>query len=48
MMKGLMDCCVSHKTVMSYLKEKVEARETELWELTAWKEVQVNKLNLTR
>ena len=30
------------------LRDKVEAREMELQELTAWKEVQVNKLDLTR
>ena len=47
MMKGFMDCCASHKMVIS-LREKVKAREMELWELTAWKEVQVNKLDLTR
>ena len=48
MMKGLMDHCVPHKTVISHLKEKVEARESEIRELMAWKEVQVNKLNLTK
>ena len=39
MMKGLMDCCASHETVVGHLREKVEARETELRELMAWKEV---------
>lgn len=39
MMKGLMNRCASHKTVMSHLREKVEARKTELRELMAWKEV---------
>ena len=39
MMKGLMDCCASHETVVGHLREKVEARETELQELMAWKEV---------
>ena len=48
MMKGLMDSCASHEIVISRLREKVEARVTELRELTAWKEVQVNKLDLTR
>ena len=48
MMKGLMDRCTSHETVMSRLREKVEAREMELRELMTWKEVQVNKLDLTR
>ena len=48
MMKGLMDCYASHEMVVSRLREKVEVREMELWELTVWKEVQVNKLDLTR
>ena len=30
MMKGLMDHYVSHETVLGRLREKVEARETEL------------------
>ena len=30
MMKGLMECCASHKTILGHLREKVEARETEL------------------
>ena len=33
---------------MSRLREKVEAKEMKHRELTAWKEVQVNKLDLTR
>ena len=48
MMKGLMDHCASYETVLGHLREKVEVREKELRELTAWKEVQVNKLDLTR
>ena len=47
MMKGLMDRCASYETVLGHLREKVEAREMKLQELMAWKEVQVNKLNLT-
>ena len=47
-MNGLMDCCASYEMVLSRLREKVEVRETKLRELTAWKEVQVNKLDLTR
>lgn len=43
-----MDRCASHEMVAGRLREKVEARETELRELTAWKEFQVNKLDLTR
>ena len=39
MMKDLMDRYASHETVMSHLREKVEARKTELRELMAWKEV---------
>lgn len=34
--------------VISHLKEEVEARDSELRELTAWKEVQINKLDYTR
>ena len=48
MMKGLMDCCTSQGMVVGRLREKVKAKETKLWELIAWKEVQVNKLDLTR
>ena len=47
MMKGLMDRCASYETMLGHLREKVEAREMKLQELMAWKEVQVNKLNLT-
>ena len=46
-MKGLMDRCASYETMLGHLREKVEAREMKLQELMAWKEVQVNKLNLT-
>ena len=42
-----MDRCASYETVLGHLREKVEAREMKLQELMAWKEVQVNKLNLT-
>ena len=48
MMKGLMDRCVSQKTVVGHLREKLGAKETELQELTALKEVQVEKLDLAR
>ena len=48
MIKGLMDCYASHETVISHLRKKVKEKEMELRELTAWKEVQVNKLDLTR
>ena len=30
MLKGLMDCCTSHETVISRLREKVKVRDTEL------------------
>ena len=30
MMKGLMERCASHKMILGHLREKVEARETEL------------------
>ena len=34
--------------MITRLREKVEARESELKELMAWKEVQVNNLDLTK
>ena len=39
MMKGLMDLCISYETVLSCLREKLGAKETELQELLAWKNV---------
>lgn len=39
MLKGQMDRYTSHKIVISRLREKVEARDSKLRELTAWKEV---------
>ena len=47
-MKGLMDRCTSHKTMISRLREKVEAKDAELQKLTAWKDVQINKIDYTR
>ena len=41
-----MDRCASHETMLGHLREKVEAKETEIRELMAWKKVQVNKLDL--
>ena len=48
MLKGLMDHDISHETVISRLREKVEARDTELRKLTTWKDVQINKLDYIR
>ena len=48
MMKGFMDRCTSHETVITHLREKVEARDVELRKLMVWKEVQVNKLDFTK
>ena len=48
MLKGLMDRCTSHKTMISHLREKVEAKDAELQKLTAWKDVQINKIDYTR
>ena len=48
MLKGLMDRCTSHEMVISRLREKVEAKDAELQKLTAWKDVQINKLDYTR
>ena len=39
MIKCLMDCCASYETMISHLRKKVKAKEMELRELTAWKEV---------
>ena len=39
MMKGLMDHCVSYETVLGHLREKLGAKETEVQELLAWKDV---------
>ena len=47
-MKGLMDRCTSHEMVISRLREKVKAKDAELQKLTAWKDVQINKLDYTR
>ena len=43
-----MDRGISHETVISCLREKVEARDTELRKLTTWKDVQINKLDYIR
>ena len=48
MLKGLMDRGTSHETMISRLREKVEARDTELRKLTTWKDVQINKLDYIR
>ena len=48
MLKGLMDWCTSHETMISRLREKVEAKDAELQKLTAWKDVQINKIDYTR
>ena len=39
MMKGLIDRCVSHEMVLGRLREKLGAKETEMQELLAWKDV---------
>ena len=39
MMKGLIDRCVSHEMVLGRLREKLSAKETEMQELLAWKDV---------
>lgn len=48
MMKGLMDCCVSQEMVVGRLRETLGAKEMELQELMAWKEIQVEKLDLAK
>ena len=47
-MKGLMDHCISHETVISRLREKLGTKEMEVQKLLAWKDVQVGKLDLTK
>ena len=48
MMKGLMDRCIYHETVISRLREKLGTKEMEVQKLLAWKDVQVGKLDLTK
>ena len=48
MIKGLMDWCKFHETMITRLREKVEAKDSELRELTAWKDVQISKLDYTK
>ena len=48
MMKGLMDLCISQETVVGRLREKVETTKTELRELYAWREVQLQKFDMTK
>ena len=48
MMKGLMDHCVSHETVLGCLREKLGAKKAKVQELLAWKDVQIGKLDLTK
>ena len=35
MMKGLMDHCLNHETVLGHLREKLGSKETEVQELLA-------------
>ena len=39
MMKGLMDRCMSHEAVITRQRKKVEAKDSKLRELMAWKDV---------
>ena len=48
MMMGLMDCCLAKEKAIDCLREKVKVVEAKLNELNAWKEVQVQKLTLTK
>ena len=48
MMKGLMDHCLNHETVLGRLREKLGSKETEVQELLAQKYVQIGKLDLTK
>ena len=44
MMKGLMGCCLNHKTALDDIRAKARSTEDELAELKAWKTVQVKSL----
>ena len=44
MMKGLMGCCLNHKTALDGIRAKARSTEDELAELKAWKTVQVKSL----
>ena len=48
MMMGLMDRCLAKEKAIDCLREKVKVVEAKLNELNAWKEVQVQKLTLTK
>ena len=48
MMMGLMDCCLAKEKTIDCLRENVKVVEAKLNELNAWKEVQVQKLTLTK
>jgi len=47
-MQGLMNRCLSQETMVDHLREKAESSKVELRELTAWKVVKENKLDLTK
>ena len=47
-MKGLIDRCVSHKTALGRLREKLGTKEIKVQELLTWKDVQIRKLDLTK
>lgn len=44
MMKGLMECCLSHETMLECVGAKAKAMEAKLTELKAWKVIQDEKL----
>ena len=48
MMMGLMDRCLAKEKAIDCLRENVKVVEAKLNELNAWKEVQVQKLTLTK
>ena len=47
-MKGLMDRCLSQETMVGRMREEAETTKTEPRELYAWKEVQLQKFDMTR
>ena len=47
MMKGLMGCCLNHKTSLDHIRVKARSTKDKLNELKAWKTIQKKKLALS-
>lgn len=46
MMKGLMDCCLSHETTLERVRTRAKKKAAKLEELQTWIVVQEKKLAL--